>query len=127
MDQVCLLAGGEVHHELAYAAQLRCQVHRTLIGARADPCLVADLACEDPGRLEYLGHREGDVGIRYLQVGHLGEGAKDRFSGHRRGVIAAVPPGGRQAVLAAAPRLFRRGDGKAPRLSVPLSVGLSAQ
>jgi hypothetical protein len=39
----------------------------------------ADLAGEDASRLEDLGHREGDVRIRHLQLSDLGEGIVARW------------------------------------------------
>ncbi len=57
MDQVLVLPGGQVHHELAHAPQLRSQVHRPLVGPGAYPGLVPQLTGQ--GRVAF---RISDIG-----------------------------------------------------------------
>ena len=90
MDELLILAGGQVHHELVHAPELCRQVHRSLVGAGADPRFVAQLPGQDARRLQDLRHREGDVRIRHLQLAHLRQGPQDRLSRHRCGVVAVV-------------------------------------
>ena len=90
MDELLILAGGQVHHELVHAPELCRQVHRSLVGAGADPRFVAQLPGQDARRLQDLRHREGDVGVRHLEIGHVREGIDNRSPRHRRCVVAVA-------------------------------------